>query len=77
MNKEHQEFLNKLRAGGMINPFNMTPLLKKEFNLDYIRASDIVFEWITYPVGEIPSQTEAKTKDETQVELESLSEVIQ
>ena len=77
MQKEHKAFLDKLRDSGMINPFNMTPLLKKEFNLDYVRASDIVFEWITYPVGEIPSQTEVKTKDETQVELESLSEVVQ
>jgi hypothetical protein len=31
----------------MINPFDMTPLVKKEFNLDYIKASDIVFEWVT------------------------------
>jgi len=47
MNKEHQSFLDKLRADGIINPFDMTPLVKKEFNLDYIKASDIVFEWVT------------------------------
>ena len=74
MKHEHKVFLDKLKDGGMINPFDMTPLLKKQFNIsDYIKASDIVYEWVTWN----GKQENLERQDEIQEEATSMEEKIE
>lgn len=46
MNKEHKEYLDKLRESGETNMFGATPYLQEEFGLDKHEARVILKEWV-------------------------------
>ena len=46
MNKEHKEFLDKLRESGVTNMFGAVPYIMEEFSLERKEARNILTNWI-------------------------------
>ncbi len=46
MEKEHKEYLDRLRESGVTNMFGAAPYLQEEFGLDRKEARAILLEWM-------------------------------
>ncbi len=46
MNKEHKEYLDKLRESGETNMFGATPYLMERFGIEKGYAREILQEWM-------------------------------
>ncbi len=46
MNKEHKEYLDRLRESGETNMFGASPYLQNEFGLEKREAREILSQWM-------------------------------
>lgn len=46
MEKEHKEYLDKLRRSGQVNMYGASSYLMARFGLDRYKAVDILEEWM-------------------------------
>ena len=46
MDKEHKEYLDRLRESGKVNMFGASHYLREKFGLERKEAKEIVLDWI-------------------------------